>query len=329
MPKVNQPHTVIIDFSVVAHELHHILLQSSPEADHYQGFVKAQMVHMMSTSWLGDLRGSEDPQVILVTDSKPYWRSEYLLRSEVVSNVTWKPKPKAKKAERLRELLALPSRVAEEQAEADSLTDDLAIHYKAGRKFPEYSFRKLRETMMKIAIAQKWQILRLPGYEADDLAASVVAINNSLPTSKQHRITLVTVDADWMGLVSPNVTWFCMKGYFPRVRAYGTPEFSEWSKRRLGISVTEPREIWDVKVLKGDKSDNLPIGSPIEVIDLLQPPLEHQIWTVQPIKGLVGSLLANPKLPTLPDPLKAKEYLRMLGIPLVIRHHDPETAKVA
>lgn len=323
-------HTAIIDFSVVAHQLHNILLQSAPEDEHYQGFVKAQMVHMMSTTWLGPLRGTEDPQVILVTDSKPYWRSEYLLRSEVVANVAWKPKPKANKAQRLRELLTLgTAKTAEEQAESDSLTDALAIHYKSGRKFPEYSFRKLRDTMMKIAIAQKWQILRLPGYEADDLAASVVMLNSGLPTEAQHRITLVTVDADWMGLVNPNVTWFCMNGYYPRVRAYGSPEFSEWSKRRLGISVSEPREIWDVKVLKGDKSDNLPIGSPIEVIDLLQPPVDHRIWEVQPIKGLVGSLLANPRKPTLPDVTKAKEYLRQLGIPLVIRHHDPEESKAA
>lgn len=285
--------TIVIDFSVAAHQLHRSIVESAIDRTHYEGVVKAQMVWMMSCAWLGDLKpAQEDVSVVMVMDSKPYWRTEYLTRPEVYEAVTdRKPTP---------------------------------IHYKGGRKFPEKSFTKLKKDMERIAAAQGWQMLRLSGYEADDMAAAIVQVNRGLSVESQHKLWLITVDTDWLGLVDDNTHWFCMHGWHPRVRA-NLAAVNVWSIKRLKKSFARPKDIWTYKAAYGDKSDNLPKNTPPEVIDLLNPPEEHKLWTKQPMQGIINKMLVAPSTPKLADVSKATEYLRLMGIPRFIKPYKKET----
>ena len=326
-------HVVVIDLSVAYHQLHDTLICCQLEPKTWLPVVKAQLVWMMSTAWLDSRFGPVD-QVILACDVKPYWRSEYLTRPEVLAGLTERgTKATQKKTAQLAELLTRRLPVDEmmednrhywepvETAIA-TLAEDLKIAYKAGRKFPEQTFVKLREQIRKLCADQGWPMLQKSGYEADDWAASLVVLNSQLP--EPNKLTLVTVDSDWMGLVSPDVDWFCMKGWKPRLRSYGSEQFDEWVKRRLNVNISEPRDIWLVKQAQGDKSDNLPKGGPIEVIDLLNPPQEFRLWDKTKEAVEVNYLLTDALGSQVPDVYKAVAFLQSSGVPLFISPENPE-----
>ena len=285
--------TVVIDFSVAAHQLHANIVGNGVERTHYEGVVKAQMVWMMSLNWMG--RHKPDPDntnIILVMDTKVagrYWRHEYLERPAVFEKVWSNTRKKA-----------------------------TPIAYKAGRKFPEKSFTKLKKDMEKVAVSQGWQLLRVANYEADDLAAALVATNRSLTVDQQSKIWLATIDSDWLGLVGDDVTWMCFYGWSPRVRA-DLKTLNIWAAKRLNKTFAEPKQLWSYKAEYGDKSDNLPKNSPIEVIDLLNPPEEHQLWNKPQFQGILRKLLTEPQKTQLPDISRATEYLRQLGVPRFVK----------
>lgn len=103
------------------------------------------------------------------------------------------------------------------------------------------------------------------GWEADDWIASCVR-----HYSDNHRLFVVTCDSDLMQLVGPNVTWVNTLHHAPVLR--DVPEVLAWCHRRLGEGLCRtPRDIAKVKAEKGDRSDNLPPGSPIGLIDLWNP----------------------------------------------------------
>lgn len=170
-------------------------------------------------------------------------------------------------------------------------------------------------------------MLQKSGYEADDWAASLVVLNSRLP--EPNKMTLVTVDSDWMGLVSPDVDWFCMKGWKPRLRSYGSDQFKEWVWRRLDVNISEPKDIWLVKQAQGDKSDNLPKKGPIEVIDLLAPPKEFRLWDKPKEAAEMTHLLTDALSPQVPDVAKAVAFLQSSGIPLFINPENHEKVPYA
>lgn len=328
--------TIILDLSVVCHQLHHNLLSAQVEKEHYQGWLKAQMAWVMSGEWLGSLQ-AEDSQVILVCDTKPYWRVEYLTRPEVVVAID-RPRKGSRNMAALRDIRAILADPEERptgqilkdlQTEHDHLLETLVVHYKAGRKLPEASFTKLKGEIQKLVASQKWRSIREPGYEADDLAAALVMVNRSLPEADRNQIILGTVDADWMGLVDVQTTWFCLHGWTPRVRNLdnGAVSLNFWCQKRLKKTVDHPEEIWDLKTVQGDKSDNLPPNSPIEVISLVAPPEEHRLWQRPGIRGILRNWLLNHGDPAV-SPVKiagATAHLRSLGVRRVIRPFDPDS----
>jgi 5'-3' exonuclease, N-terminal resolvase-like domain len=300
-------HTVIIDFSVLAHNLYANLkgcgvLIGGIREEPYTSILKAQLLQTMSLDWMGTLKPSE-AQIVLVCDRKSktyatldgypgYWRTQYLQRPEVVADI-----PRKRKADQGK-----------------------PISYKGGRKYPEPGFTKLKEHLLKLCVQQKFSIVSVDGFEADDIAAAYCVLNARLPEDLQHDITLVTVDSDWVGLVSPKVRWFCMSGYFPRLRD-DLVTINYWANKRLGVSVSNPSDIWDIKVNQGDKSDNLPPGSPIEVISLFQPPLEFRLWAIEEVYDLIQHDLLSPKVLSFPEAKvhQAIAYLNTLGVPKIIR----------
>lgn len=325
-------HIVVIDLSVAYHQMHDVLIGCQLSPKDWLPTVKAQLVWMMSCAWLDSRFGPVD-QVILACDVKPYWRSEYLTRPEVLAKMTTRgTKATQRKTAQLAALLEqrTPLDLADigrgkddpiEVAIAE-LAEDLKIAYKAGRKFPEQTFVKLREQIRKLCADRGWPMLQKSGYEADDWAATLRVLNDRLP--EPNNLTLVTVDSDWMGLVNERTDWFCMKGWAPRTRSYQSEQFTEWVKRRLNTGIAEPSDIWLVKQAQGDKSDNLPKGSPLEVISLLKPPKEFRLWDQPRAAVEVNFLLKDAPSPLVPDVSKAVGFLRASGVPLFIRPESGE-----
>jgi hypothetical protein len=180
------------------------------------------------------------------------------------------------------------------------------IHYKGGRKQVSAFHSTLKLVMQSVIAKHQWAILGIRGYEADDIAATLVALNN---------------DTDWLGLVGDNVHWFCLSGHSPRVRA-DLKDVNTWATSRLDTTFTSPRELWDYKALNGDASDKLPCFTPLEVIDLLQPPEIHKLWLNEVVKSQYGAILdENHDDSTFA--LAAEQYLmslRALGIKPCVTH---------
>lgn len=173
--------------------------------------------------------------------------------------------------------------------------------YLEERGFPPYKDgRKQKgEEWYKVAQAGKdyifsagcpFHFLSFKGYEADDIAAALVRVK------APRLVVLSTVDSDWSGLVLDSEQYMKTNrfefikeeyGVEPTVwwtnHAHWTPRFRDeagvrnWTKKRCKEDIVHPPELWEIKALEGDKSDNLPKNSPIEVIDLLNPPKEYDI----------------------------------------------------
>jgi hypothetical protein len=231
---------------------------------HRDGIIKAQLALLLGASYMG----ASSHDVVLVGDYKPYWRSEYLKRPETVAyQMTFK---KAKDA-------ALQTQVREAIEAGKALPEGwerLTVAYKGGRKFPEYRFNWLRTYVRNLLQEQGVHLWASEGYEADDYAAAFVRS----AVARDRPMTLLTVDTDWLGLVSSDVQWVCMSGFSPRIRQ-GLAGLNEWAKARLGETFDTPTDLWEYKAKHGDKSDNLPAGSPIGVIDLLNRCLKQERFT--------------------------------------------------
>lgn len=106
-------------------------------------------------------------------------------------------------------------------------------------------------------------------FEADDIAALLV---KTLP----DRIVLNTIDKDWLGLVEPGrVSWYSNIGYYPGMRHVQTwDDFLAYPLDGLPMyeyGFEKPSDIWLHKSKFGDTSDSLLPGTPLDIIDLLQP----------------------------------------------------------
>lgn len=319
-----RPTTIVIDTSVFLHEMSHCHSTIGHTDKHWEGLIKAQLAWLVSGDWMGGLK-PQDFQVLFVCDTKDselkYWRHRHLVDPEVTSKVPRKNKTLEKKRQRLADMLLQGT--SGDSLVVRELTEDLAIHYKAGRKFPEYAFTKMKKVMLQVIREQGWRCFGQVGYEADDVAAAVVKANMSLPDNLRHRVVLLTVDSDWMGLIDDLTSWFCLHGYFPRIRG-DMHSANEWAQRRLKRPLKQYRDIWDIKAQQGDKSDNLPPsnGVLLPAIDLLNPPSEHQLWH-QPIGQDIKRCLQHPCYNKVSGVAAAK-YVQSIGVPLAVRPLDPE-----
>jgi 5'-3' exonuclease len=213
-----------------------------------------------------------DYQVIFVTDKKvdgKYWRHGYLSDPSVIGSRQSKiDESYAKKCEdievrRANGIKGLRKPTKPKQAEP--------IAYKGGRKQLSELHSNI-VTLMRASVTELgYTLIGISNYEADDIAAALVRLN-----AGRSYTWLMTIDTDWLGLVNDNVGWFCQIGYAPRVRD-SMKQVNVWSERRLKTTFNVAREIWDYKAEVGDKTDNLPVFSPLEVIDLCQPPAQYDL----------------------------------------------------
>lgn len=153
--------------------------------------------------------------------------------------------------------------------------------YKSNRKVKPHFFSYLSQ------ISQRFHPLTVYGYEADDVAALMQQV--FYEDDRFHELNLVTVDTDWMGLcndVHGNVVnWIDVGGYPPRVRNreetwyWIKSKFKKTSQFKLSpLDDFHASEIWDFKAMAGDPSDNLPWGTDVSLISLLEPPEKHKLW---------------------------------------------------
>jgi hypothetical protein len=190
--------------------------------------------------------------LLIVDDSAPYWRSNYLRER------------------------GFPEYKGDRPSKPDNwfIVYNFALEYINHPKCP-------------------YHYISIPTYEADDLASAIVRLTKIYNNRDCH---LYTIDSDWQGLVEAEtsetetienilepetppekrkVVWMNMNYWTPRIRT--NKEVKEHTKKRLKSNIDTPREIWDIKSIKGDPSDNLISGSPLEVIDLVKPPKEYDI----------------------------------------------------
>lgn len=155
-----------------------------------------------------------------------------------------------------------------------------------------------------------------PGLEADDIAGALVSIKrlmDKLNPEFERDIYLYTVDSDWLQLVGDGVYWCNTGPWEPRLRS--VDEAIEWTKRRLKVEISSPREIVQVKSQQGDKSDNLPPGSDEDLIDLLNPRLKTyhipELWKL--LKYIYQDVYQTPNLDHLH---RSKSYIQKKGFNL-------------
>ena len=289
-----KPLMVVVDLSVFLHRLDHCIpmIHSDPQ---FESVLRANLIYLLSGDWLPKSVRPLLGKTVLVMDSKPYWRSEWLrnLNNTVDIPKTSNAKSDAGKARGVIKSQKVAQEIKDAMAasprsyEQDELISFAQIYhtiaYKSGRKLPSYRFKKITKLVIGYLADLDATCLGIPGYEADDMAASLVATNTA--NGNTWNILLLTVDSDWMGLINPNVTWVCMSGFAPRVR--DTLEICNlWAEKRLKETLGTWRDIWDIKGRKGDASDNLPAsdGILLPVIDLLNPPAQYRAWDAYPIK---------------------------------------------
>ena len=114
--------------------------------------------------------------------------------------------------------------------------------YKAGREAQPEDLSSQIPLARELIDAYRIPILEVPGYEADDVIATLVA-----RAAPDAQILVVSTDRDLMQLVSSRVT--LLDGI--RDRRFGPAEVKE----RYGVP---PERVLDLRALVGDTSDNIP-----------------------------------------------------------------------
>lgn len=164
----------------------------------------------------------------------------------------------------------------------DLVKKDSGNKYKTGRKKKSLNWYSILERVLTIFKSLNIPMVGLPTYEADDVAALIV----KCAKDRGVAVDLFTVDSDWMGLIDEpnNILWLNMANYPPKVRFY-LKDINEWSNRRLKETLEKPSDIWTVKAAQGDASDNLPSGTNIGLIDLLNPVEGYDLYKTCPHVG--------------------------------------------
>lgn len=328
-----KPLIVVVDLSVYLHRLHQTIPMDHSDPQ-FESILKSNLVYLMSGNWLPEALKPLYKNMIFCIDSKPYWRSDWLMD---LRNTVDLPKPTLAKSEagitkatqnalkiaqEIKEAMDAPIKTNEQLELINIAQVSHTVAYKAGRKFPAYSFKKIRMLVYRYLELINAQRLFCTGFEADDMAAALVATNTA--KGNPANIMLLTVDTDWMGLINPSVTWVCMTGYAPAFR--DTLEIcNAWAKKSLKATLGTWREIWDIKGQKGDKSDNLPPsnGLLLPVIDLLNPPAQYRYWEQQ--KGLLHDCFGfHTGLRFSPEAGRAAlHHLKLNGLRPVMRSLEP------
>lgn len=115
--------------------------------------------------------------------------------------------------------------------------------YKANRDAPPPDLSQQIERVMEVLSAFEIPLLEHPGYEADDVIATLVRKGRE----QGLKVVIVSADKDLLQLVGDGVVMFDTM----RDRVYGVPETID----KFGVP---PNQVRDALALMGDSSDNVP-----------------------------------------------------------------------
>lgn len=244
----------------------------------WEKVLRAQLTELLTLNWLKPYVDLGDRQMIFLAydwkdEQNEYWRHQWL------RDLT--PRLPVRKLKRRRRVDVTP------ENPVGRLVSELppeTIVYKGGRDYTQNDLNRLKRSINEVL--KKFVgvcHLQTRGYEADDQMALVVAVNESLPESKQCQVVLCCNDSDILGLVNDRVTWFDLpRQHYPLVRA-NIDDINKW---RVEVKHTTPLEkptdIWLEKAIHGDTADNLPATGDLMLtlpaINLLSPPEQHRLW---------------------------------------------------
>lgn len=169
--------------------------------------------------------------------------------------------------------------------------------YKGNRKPKPPALKEIHKIGLNYILSPNSPLhyFSVPGYEADDIAGTLVYIKRQCQAYggdpettliANRQINLYTVDSDWLQLVGNGVTWFNTGIWKPQVR--DVKETLQWFKKRhRPYTINHPEDIVSFKMKHGDSSDNLPPGTPRFMIDLMNQhpnyhlkdrPIYKQLW---------------------------------------------------
>jgi 5'-3' exonuclease len=192
--------------------------------------------------------------------------------------------------------------------------------YKVGRsKAPQFSTVK-SESLDALA-KMPYPVLSVPSQESDDIIAAYARFKPD-----DVELMIVTIDSDLIGLVREyqpstpthnaidGIGWFSMSDKWqPRLRN-NLESINRWALKRHSILLEKPSDLWVFKSDVGDKADNLPAGTPIEMIDLFNPPARYDIASNTEFMDKLYETL-KPRPLTVPHPqlTEAKQWLKRNG----------------
>lgn len=121
--------------------------------------------------------------------------------------------------------------------------NELYSEYKANREECPPELVQQMPYFRELSRALGLPVLELPGYEADDIIATLA----TKLVAQEKNVVIVSGDKDLMQLVTDHVTiWDTMKD-----ARYGIPQVTE----KFGVG---PKQVTEILALTGDSSDNIP-----------------------------------------------------------------------
>lgn len=204
--------------------------------------------------------------------------------------------------------------------------------------FPEYKAHRPRHSGAVDRAKSVFHSLDLPSlgvkaYEADDIASLLVRMKLGQELVHIRRVKLLTTDSDWQGLCGPDVHFWECAGREPVIRhpeaiydwLQGKHEKQTKKAKKLWSLPEGDRfrcnDIWQWKSAVGDRGDNLPQGSDIQLIDLFHPPRDFDLWRCREsrqmaIQVLEKSLEFSCQMP----PSELRNSIVQLGMDVPLRY---------
>lgn len=199
------------------------------------------------------------------------------------------------------------------------------LKYKGTRDPKPDQWKSVAQIGLNYIASKGYPYFSQPGHEADDWAGGTVWLKRAAQTLnhdskdlevlRDREVFLYTVDGDWQQLVGHGV-WWCNTGpWLPRLR--GEKEVVEHTARRMKVSINSAFELAAAKAWQGDKSDNLPEGSPLWAIDLVNQHPNFHIKNNPQWRAFVAAVTREDCTMDFNGYQKAKNWCLTNGFPIV------------
>jgi DNA polymerase-1 len=192
------------------------------------------------------------PRLVLVDGSAMFFRAYYAMPGNLRSSAGLPTNAVFGFATMFRKLFAgkTPERGAVVfDAPGPTFRDERYPDYKANRETPPDDLSVQRPWVDRLVEAHGFPILRVPGYEADDVIGTLA----TKAAKKGFEVVIVSADKDFVQLLGPSVRMF---DPFPGAGgAAGLMYDVERAVKKWGV---QPEKFVDLLALTGDKIDNIP-----------------------------------------------------------------------